>query len=249
MKKNRVLLLLGLLLLAALAITACTATSGDVQQAIEEVAPTLAAAATELAPTVQAAVEEVAPTVAAAATELAGGEATAEATAEPVAEEPAGDLMVVGTECDTEGYTGLFKEIAAIDPLTVQFTMCAPDPAFPSKAAFTSFAIHPSENLEATGATGDLLEAPIGTGPYMVEEWSRGEELTFTKNANYWASRPSPRRSSSVGRPSRPRDCWSCNPARLTVSTTPPRMTSSRSPPTPTCNCWSARPSTSSTWA
>ena len=182
MKKNRVLLLLGLLLLAALAITACTATSGEVQQAIEEVAPTLAAAATELAPTVQAAVEEVAPTVEAAATELAGGEATAE----PAAEEPAGDLMVVGTECDTEGYTGLFKEIAAIDPLTVQFTMCVPDPAFPSKAAFTSFAIHPSENLEATGATGDLLENPIGTGPYMVEEWSRGEELTFTKNPNYW---------------------------------------------------------------
>ncbi len=144
MKKNQTLLVMGLLLVLALFITACTATGGDIQSAIEsaatqvgptveaaiqEVAPTLEAAATELAPTVEAAVEEIAPTVEAAATEMAGGV------------EAAGDMMVVSADCDAEGYTGLFKEIAAIDPMTVQFSMCAPDPAFPSKAAFTSFAI------------------------------------------------------------------------------------------------------------
>ena len=191
MKKNRMLLLLGLLLIASLVLTACTATSGDIQGAIEaaatqvgptveaaveELAPTLEAAATQLAPTVEAAVEEIAPTVEAAAT----------AMAEEPAEEATGDLMVVSAECDAEGYTGLFQEIAAIDPLTVQFSMCSPDPAFPSKAAFTSFAIQPSEYLESTGGTGDLLEKPIGTGPYMVENWSRGEELVYTKNPNYW---------------------------------------------------------------
>ena len=186
MKKNRGLFVLGLLLIVGMILAACTATGGTVQEAIEqaaptlqaaveEVAPTLQAAATELAPTVAAAVEEIAPTVEAAATEMAGGEEAA-----------AGDLMVVSTECDTEGYTGLFREIAAIDPLTVQFSMCAPDPAFPSKAAFTSFAIQPSEYLESTGGTGDLLERPIGTGPYMVDQWNRGEELVLTKNPNYW---------------------------------------------------------------
>ena len=85
MKKNRVLWMLGLLLIAALALTACTATSGDiqgaiesaatqvgptVQAAVEELAPTLEAAATELAPTVAAAVEEIAPTVAVSYTHL-----------------------------------------------------------------------------------------------------------------------------------------------------------------------------------
>ena len=178
MKKNRLLLIAGLFLIAALALTACTATSGDiqgaieqaatqvgptVQAAVEELAPTLEAAATELAPTVDAAVEELAPTVEAAATAMAE---------EPAAEEATGDLMVVSADCEAEGYTGLFQEIAAIDPLTVQFSMCSPDPAFPSKAAFTSFAIQPSEYLESTGGTGDLLEKPIGTGPYMVENWS-----------------------------------------------------------------------------
>src|SRR5690606_2853940 len=191
MKKNRTLLLMGLLLVAALVISACTATSGNIQQAVEqvaptleaaaqEVAPTIAAAATELAPTVEAAIEEVAPTVEAAATELAGGEATAE----PAEEEMAFEAMsLAAPDCE---YGGLFKEIAALDAMTVQFTMCAPDPAFPSKAAFTSFAIQPSEHLETVGGTPDLLEQPIGTGPYMVQNWNRGEELVFTKNPNYW---------------------------------------------------------------
>lgn len=177
MKKNRFMLILGLLLIAALALTACTATSGDVQQAIEEVAPTLQAAATELAPTVQAAVEEIAPTVEAVATEMA-----------PAAEEAAPALKPMSLAAPDCQYGGLFKEIAALDELTVQFTMCAPDPAFPSKVAFTSFAIQPSEWLESTGGTGELLEHPVGTGPYMISAWNRGEEVQFTKNPNYWGN-------------------------------------------------------------
>ncbi|MEZ4643716.1 MAG: ABC transporter substrate-binding protein [Chloroflexota bacterium] len=103
---------------------------------------------------------------------------------EPMEEEMAFEPMVMAAEnCD---YGGLIKEIAALDELTVQFTMCAPDPAFPSKAAFTAFAIQPSEYLEATGGTGDLLEKPIGTGPYMVENWARGEEVVFKRYDGYW---------------------------------------------------------------
>lgn len=185
MKKNRILLVMGLLLIAALVITACTATSGDIQEAVDQVAPTLAAAATNIAPTVQAAVEEIAPTVEAAATSMAGGE---EATAEPTSEEMMADLMVVTAPDDfcPPPPGNAFKEIAAIDEMTVQFTRCQPDPAFPSKAAFTSFAIQPSEHLEAMGGTPELLENPIGTGPYMVSQWNRGEELVMTKNPNYW---------------------------------------------------------------
>jgi len=179
MKKNRLLLLMGLLLIAAMAISACTATSGDIQQAVEQVAPTLQAAAEQVAPTIEAAVQEIAPTVAAVATSVSSGE---------TATEPAGDLMVVSTDCATEGYQGLFQEIAALDPLTVQFTMCSPDPAFPAKAAFSPFAIQPSEYLESTGGSGKLLEHPIGTGPYMINHWARGEELVFDKNPNYWGT-------------------------------------------------------------
>jgi len=100
---------------------------------------------------------------------------------------PAFEVMKVeAPNCD---YGGLFKSIEAVDEYTVKFTMCVPDPAFPSKAAFSAFAILPAEWLESVGG-GDvrteLLEHPIGTGPYMVSEWKRGDELVYKRYADYW---------------------------------------------------------------
>lgn len=90
-------------------------------------------------------------------------------------------LVVTAESCD---YGGLLQEIAALDEYTVQFTMCAPDPAFPSKAAFSAFAIQPSEHLEATG--GSPLDNPVGTGPYKLETWNRGDSIIFSRFDDYW---------------------------------------------------------------
>jgi len=90
-------------------------------------------------------------------------------------------------------YGGLMKSIEALDELTVKFTMCRPDPAFLSKVAFVPFAIQPAEYLESTGGGGEgsaLLEKPIGTGPYKLSEWKRGEEVIFTANPDYWGEAP-----------------------------------------------------------
>ena len=62
--------------------------------------------------------------------------------------------------------------------------------AFPAKVAFSAFGIHPSEYLEATGGGGDLIEQPIGTGPYMLEEWERGSQIVLTRNPDYWGDAP-----------------------------------------------------------
>jgi len=83
-------------------------------------------------------------------------------------------------------YGGLLKSIEAVDSMTVKFTLCAPDPAFPSKAAFSSFQIYPAEYLESTGGTGDLVTKPIGTGPYKLENWAQGSEIVLTRNDSYW---------------------------------------------------------------
>ena len=97
---------------------------------------------------------------------------------------PAMDLMSVSApDCE---YGGLFKSIEAIDDLTVKMTLCSPDVAFPSKVAFSSFAIQSSDYLEATGGSGDLVQAPIGTGPYMLDRWVNGDSIIFKKNPNYW---------------------------------------------------------------
>jgi len=86
-------------------------------------------------------------------------------------------------------YLGNILSIQAIDEFTVEFTLCAPDPAFPSKAAFTSFGIFPTEVIEATGGGGPaLFENPVGTGPYMLEDWDKGNQIVLTRNDGYWGT-------------------------------------------------------------
>jgi peptide/nickel transport system substrate-binding protein len=92
-------------------------------------------------------------------------------------------MMQEAPNCD---YGGEFKSISAVDEYTVKFDLCYPDPAFPSKVAFSAFAIQSSDYLESTGGNGDILEKPVGTGPYKVEQWERGNQLVFTRNDAYW---------------------------------------------------------------
>ncbi len=127
-----------------------------------------------------------------------GGTNTAEepAVSEPAAEEPAAEepaaeepmaafepMMVAAENCD---YGGKISSIEAVDALTVRFNLCKPDPAFLAKIAFVPFGIQPQEWLEATGGTGELLEKPIGTGPYMVQQWVRGDQIVFQRFDDYW---------------------------------------------------------------
>ncbi len=116
------------------------------------------------------------------------GPAATEAPAEAATEAPAAPAFVgdklEAPNCD---YGGIIKSIEAVDEFTVKFTLCSPDPAFPSKIAFSSFAVQPKEHLEATG--GSPLENPVGTGPYMVAEWKRGEELIFTRFDDFWGEK------------------------------------------------------------
>jgi len=92
-------------------------------------------------------------------------------------------MKVEAADCD---YGGILKSIEAVDAYTVVFTTCISDPAFPAKAAFSAFQIQSSDYLESTGGGGDLIGAPIGTGPYMLESWNRGESVVLSAYADYW---------------------------------------------------------------
>jgi peptide/nickel transport system substrate-binding protein len=96
-----------------------------------------------------------------------------------------GEEEAMASDADCE-YGGLFKTIEAVDDMTVKFSLCSPDVAFPSKVAFTALNIHPSEYLESTGGTGDILDKPIGTGPYEMVEWNRGDNIVFKRYDGYW---------------------------------------------------------------
>ena len=112
-----------------------------------------------------------------------------ETESEDGASEPAADFEPLSYEtdqCGAETYTGNFQKIEAVDAQTVAFTLCEPDVAFPSKVAFSAFGILPSEYIEETGGGLPLSEAPIGTGPYQLQEWDRGNQLILEKNEDYW---------------------------------------------------------------
>jgi ABC-type transport system substrate-binding protein len=88
--------------------------------------------------------------------------------------------------CGTEDYTGSMKKITAVDELTVEFQLCAPDPAFLPKIAFSVFGIWDSDYLAAHAPDKSYLTQPVGTGPYMVTEWTAGQRLVYEANPNYW---------------------------------------------------------------
>ena len=99
-------------------------------------------------------------------------------------------MSVSAESCD---YGGKIKSIEAVDEFTVKFTMCKPDPAFPQKAAFTPFGIYPQEWLNTyANAEGQetLLSKPVGTGPFYLDTWARGESITFKSYESYWGEKP-----------------------------------------------------------
>jgi len=170
--KRNLSVLLSLLVLASLVLAACGA-----PPATE--APSTAAPETE-----------------APATEAPATAAPTEPPAEPT---PVPDVPIAtfdGTtlavpDCE---YGGFFESIEATDQYTVTFNLCKSDPAFLSKIAFSPFAIYSKEWIESTAGdtsrTSEGLEAPVGTGPYMVSEWTRGESLTLTAYPEYWGEAP-----------------------------------------------------------
>jgi peptide/nickel transport system substrate-binding protein len=100
----------------------------------------------------------------------------------PMAFEP---MVYTAPDCDSGS---LIREIAALDELTVQFSLCVPDPAFLSKAAFTAFSIQPKEWIEAAMENRQILESPVGTGPYYLESWNRGDSIIYRRFDNYWGT-------------------------------------------------------------
>jgi peptide/nickel transport system substrate-binding protein len=92
------------------------------------------------------------------------------------------DTSYAAANCD---YGGELKSIEAVDDATIKFTLCASDVAFPSKVAFTPFQIQSSKYLDQTGGGGQLVEQPLGTGPYMLDSWQKGDSIILKKNPNY----------------------------------------------------------------
>ncbi|WP_189864894.1 ABC transporter substrate-binding protein [Streptomyces poonensis] len=84
------------------------------------------------------------------------------------------------------------KEVRAEGDDKVVFTLRYPYAAF---AARTVLPIVPEHIAgEQDPNTGSFNTKPIGTGPYVLTGWSKGEKLTFEANPDYWGGAPKVRK-------------------------------------------------------
>ncbi|WP_118133277.1 ABC transporter substrate-binding protein [Oceanicella sp. SM1341] len=78
---------------------------------------------------------------------------------------------------------GLFAgiaEVKVLDPLTVQVILSEPNGGFLFNLAWGDAVIVAPETA-ATNAT-----APVGTGPYVVSDWVKGDRIVLTARDDYW---------------------------------------------------------------
>ena len=77
----------------------------------------------------------------------------------------------------------VIDRVEVIDKHTVRFILKYSFAPFPSLTAFIIFSPVP---LNAT----NLEEKPIGTGPFKLESWKKGEQIVLVANKDYWRDPP-----------------------------------------------------------
>ncbi|MDR1875865.1 MAG: ABC transporter substrate-binding protein [Synergistaceae bacterium] len=89
------------------------------------------------------------------------------------------------------GYQEMFDEkatewagVEVVDDHTVRFTLSQPYAPFLAAVSYTCFYILPREDVEKLGK--DFGFRPVGTGPFIVDEWLHDNRVVYKKNPDYW---------------------------------------------------------------
>jgi len=91
---------------------------------------------------------------------------------------------------DTEGSTWSFslealKDVRAPDDNTVILTVKEPWAAFLADLSMFNATVQKKAYFESISHE-EYSEKPLGTGPYMIKEWRRGEYILFERNPYYY---------------------------------------------------------------
>ncbi|WP_126427767.1 ABC transporter substrate-binding protein [Brevibacillus marinus] len=78
----------------------------------------------------------------------------------------------------------VIKEVKALDPHTVQFVLNKPQAPFLQNIAMPFFGIASPTAIKEKREK--FKEEPVGTGPFMFQEWKRNDSITLVRNPNYW---------------------------------------------------------------
>ena len=77
------------------------------------------------------------------------------------------------------------EKVDAVDDHTVKITLNDVDGAFLDNIAMFAAAIVPQKVVEDVGDKA-FAEDPIGSGPFMVKEFKRGQRTVLVRNPHYW---------------------------------------------------------------
>jgi len=93
-------------------------------------------------------------------------------------------MLIVGMEDYQAKRTNHVQGITAPDRYRVEITLQKPDQSFVHKLAMRFTSVLPKEIVESRGAR--FAAAPIGTGPFMLDNWERGVRLILKRNPYYY---------------------------------------------------------------
>ena len=79
------------------------------------------------------------------------------------------------------GMVGPIKEVVAKDNHTVEFRMLRPFPAFRAILSNPVYPMWANAPQHSDKVGKDLNRQPVGTGPYMLSNWTPGVSLTYVK--------------------------------------------------------------------
>jgi peptide/nickel transport system substrate-binding protein len=76
--------------------------------------------------------------------------------------------------------------VEVIDPLTVKFTLDRPNVAFPHYLTLWGMSVLSKKYAEENGIEA-LTDRPLGSGPFCLDRWEKGQLIVLTPNPGYWA--------------------------------------------------------------
>lgn len=86
-------------------------------------------------------------------------------------------------------YTSI-SSVDKVDDSTVRLNLSHPDPALPSALSASSAGLISPASIDKYGNSYKNVVHPVGTGPYKFVSYQQGDQVVFTKNADYWGRAP-----------------------------------------------------------
>ena len=108
--------------------------------------------------------------------------AAAPETESPIVDEFLGDI--VGVQAIIDGDATTADGIEVIDDHTLQVTIDAPKPYFIAKLTYPIAFVVNADNVTSGGE--NWTDSLVGTGPFVLKDYSIGERMVLSKNPNYW---------------------------------------------------------------